>query len=397
MTNHGQDAVDLADLIETCKALSETFYVGPFRNAINVGSKADYFDIQVGQAFVEKWRDYQTGNNKDQNEAIYRLTKEISKIFQFADLQINSSTDLTTLQVMVDGKSYKLPELGSGLTQFILVLANAAIKKPAYVLIDEPKLNLHPSLQLDFLTTLTAYAKDGVIFSTHNIGLARAGADRIYSLRRIGAGESELREYESTPRLSEFLGELSFSGYQELGFNRVLLVEGSTDIKTMQQFLRLYRKEHEIVILPLGGSQLINESREAELCEVKRITDKVPVIIDSERSAPDDELEPSRASFVATCRRANITCHVVKRRATENYLSDDAVKKIKGDKYQALGPYEKLKRTPFGWAKEENWRIAREMTREELDETDLGIFLHSLQFCLILTCGRGATTLLSQM
>jgi len=35
----------------------------------------------------------------------------------------------------------------------------------------------------------------------------------------------------------------------------------------------------------------------------------------------------------------------------------------------------KLKEAEFGWAKEENWRIAREMTKGEIKDTDLGKFL----------------------
>ncbi len=51
---------------------------------------------------------------------------------------------------------------------------------------------------------------------------------------------------------------------------------------------------------------------------------------------------------------------------------------VKGDKYRALSPYEKLKEASPSWAKQENWRIAREMIREEIEKTDLGEFLNTL-------------------
>ena len=186
-----------------------------------------------------------------------------------------------TLQVFINGRSFRLTELGSGLTQFILVLANVATKQPTYILIDEPELNLHPSLQLDFLTTLASYAREGVLFGTHSLGLARASADCIYSLRKAAEGQSEVTDLETTPRLSEFLGELSFSGYRELGFDKIRLVEGRTDVKTIQQFLRRYRTDHQVVLLHLGGS--IDDSREAELEEVLRISHNVFALVDSER------------------------------------------------------------------------------------------------------------------
>lgn len=369
---------DLTDIGQVFENLAEVFYIGPFRNALNVVSDKDYFDIKVGRDFIKSWRDFKTGNTRKHNETAIRLTKDIKNIFGFDDLEINPSADDETIQVSINEKSYKLQELGSGITQFFLVLANAATKRPSYIFIDEPELNLHPSLQLDFLTTLGSYAREGIVFATHSIGLARASSDRIYSVRMNNEGKSEVAEFEAIPYLSELLGELSFSGYRELGFDKILLVEGTTDVKTIQQFLRLYRKDHQIVLLPLGGGSLINGSSEVELGEIKRISENVFALIDSERASLEAPLDPDREEFVETCEKVGITCHVLDRRATENYFTDEAVKNIKGSEYRALEPYQLLKDISHSWSKTENWRIARATTLEDLNETDLGEFLYSL-------------------
>lgn len=374
----GEPKADFTYLFQAFKDLSRSLYLGPFRNAINIGSEADYYDIKVGTAFIKTWRIYKTGNVKKNNEAIYKLTNDIKHIFGFDNLEINPSDDDQSLQIFINGKSYKLSELGSGITQFILVLANAAIKQPTYIFIDEPELNLHPSLQLDFLTTLGSYAHEGTVFSTHNIGLARASADWIYSVRKIDEGKSEIIKFETLENLSEFLGELSFSGYRDIGFDKILLVEGTTDLKAIQQFLRLYRKDHQIVLLPLGGKSLIRGSSEAELQEIKRLTGNVFALIDSERSALESPIEPKRKQFIEMCERIGIMCHTLERRAIENYFTDKAIKIVKGDKYQALNNYQILADISPAWSKTENWRIAREMTRKDLDSTDLGKFLESL-------------------
>ena len=189
---------------------------------------------------------------------------------------------------------------------------------------------------------------------------------------------SEVREYDSQPRLSEFLGELSYSGYKDLGFDKILLVEGATEIKTIQQFLRKYQKDHTIIVLPLGGSQMINGSREVELEEIKRISNNISAIIDSERNTENDPLSSDREDFKLICENIGIECHVLKFRSTENYLSDQAVKSVKGVKYSALQPYQKLDELKYGWAKSENWRIARVMSKDELEATDLGKFILEL-------------------
>ena len=149
-------------------------------------------------------------------------------------------------------------------------------------------------------------------------------------MRRIVYGESEVSEYQDTPRLSEFLGALSFSGYKDAGFDKVLLVEGRTDVKTIQQVLAKYKKDHQIVLLPLGGRTLINKNSKEELQEIKRITKNVFSVIDSEREHAGAPLDSGRQAFVSNCQDLGINIHVLNFRATENYFSDLAVKKVFG-------------------------------------------------------------------
>lgn len=369
---------DVSLVVDACKALSNTLYLPAFRNAVNAGASTDYFDMTVGQAFVSVWRNHKTGPTKRENEATERLTEDIRRILGFQRLAINASHDGKTIQLLIDGKSYRLDEVGAGIAQFILVLANAAIKEPDYVLIDEPELNLHPSLQLDFLTTLASYAKRGILYATHSYGLARAASDRIYSVVRNESGQSEVHLYEGTPRLAEFLGSLSYAGYAQLGFEKLLLVEGPTDVLTVQQFLRFYCKDHKVVLLPLGGRSLVNSQCGSQLAEVKRICPDVSALIDSERAEAGAEIEAPIAGFADVCQELGITCHLTDRRAIENYLVQAAVRKVEGEKYRALQPYERLQDVSPCWSKAENWRIAREMCSRDLEGTDVGQFLHGL-------------------
>jgi hypothetical protein len=163
-----------------------------------------------------------------------------------------------------------------------------------------------------------------------------------------------------------------------MGFEKVLLVEGPTEVRTIQQFLRMLGKDHKIVLLPMGGSSLINEKREPELQELKRISSNVSALIDSERATPNAALHSAREGFVRNCNAAAIDCHVLTRRAIENYFTDRAIKAVKGNQYSALRDYDALADTNPAWSKEENWRIAREMTLDELNETDLLEFLSKL-------------------
>jgi hypothetical protein len=128
----------------------------------------------------------------------------------------------------------------------------------------------------------------------------------------------------------------------------------------------------------LGVLFLINDSSELELRELHRITEHISVLIDSERTTAGAPLQGQRQAFLDTCVRLGMQAHALDRRATENYFTDDAVRSAMGPNYRAPGPYERLAELSPGWAKSENWRIARELRRDELEGTDLGDFLGNL-------------------
>jgi ABC-type Mn2+/Zn2+ transport system ATPase subunit len=372
----GRDAADLTAVYKVMQTLANCVYIPAYRNTINAGATQPYYDIQTGQAFISQWRAWQAGDVKQHSRAALRLTEAVRDIFGYQSLVVNASNSGETLQLYIDGESYLLPELGAGIAQFFMVLANVAVRKPPFVLIDEPELNLHLSLQYAFLRCLAAYVTEGVVFATHNLGLALAAADTTYSVRRVSPGRSEVHAYGDTPRLSEFLGEQSFAGYKALGFEKILLVEGVSDVRAIQHYLSIYGKQDKVVLLPLGGDNLINGSRIEELQEVVRICPNVVALIDSEKASATAPLQANRAAFIAACERLKppIRCHVLSRRALENYFTTEAVQAVFGPATKGLAEYDL---PPKAW-KRDNWRVAQEMQLADLEATDLGEFLGSL-------------------
>ena len=365
---------------EVFTQLAQMMFIGPFRHAVNLTGGEAYYDLKVGRPFISAWRAMKTGDDKQANQIAMRLTDEIGRIFGLQRLDINAAASDETLQLFKNGVPFKLAEVGAGLSEFIVVLASIAVKRPTWVLIDEPELHLHCSLQLDFLTALGAYATEGVLFATHSYGLARSAADELYVVRPHTGGGSEVVPYEHAENLSELLGELTFAGYQDLGYDLVLLVEGRTEIKVVQQLLRLYGKEHQVVLMPLGGGTLINGRSKEALDEVLRISKNVAALIDSERAAVNTPLERALQDFVDLCSTLSvpIKCHVLERRAMENYFTGRAIQEAVGAGAADPGPYEKDVHKRWR-GKNCNWRIARAMTKLELDQTDLGRFLSSLE------------------
>jgi predicted ATP-dependent endonuclease of OLD family len=371
-------------LVEARNLLYRTVYLGPYRNIANRADQgqAVYYDLVIGNSFVIQWDSYKSGIAKQGRYSALVTEEEIAELLGFDSLEINASQDKHTLLLTINKSTpLALMDVGSGIAQLILSIVSVATRSPSIILIDEPELHLHPSMQIKFLQVLAKYADYGVIFSTHAVGLARQVADQIYLVNQDRkTGKSSLTPFDAPKSGAQILGEMSYSQFNAMGGSHLLLVEGSSEVRLMHVLLRKLKIEASVMVLPLGGSSLIGTNRESELSEFKRTGASIFVLVDSEKSSFEEPLQSERAAFGNTCRQlfGEEQVHILERRATENYWPTSAIQKVKGENYKALEPFQLLRDAENSWNKSENWRIADASDWKDLQETDLGKFLLKL-------------------
>ena len=358
-----------------------TLYIGAHRNVVNqTAGGGGYYDLSVGSAFVADWDTLKNGADIEKARLAKRAEDIVRDLLGWESIAINKSTDGTQLYASTNKSRFALTELGTGVSELILCVITAAIKKPSWIFIDEPESHLHPALQVKFLSALEQLASCGVVFTTHSIGLARAAADSIYVMQQDKDSSSELRPFEAAKNYSELLGELQFSQFHELGFDKILLCEGVTEIKTLRQFLRLWGLDSTVMLVPLGGSALIDAKRVDELSEFNRFGAKIFVLVDSERTNAESS-STQRSKFVTECEKLFGTGHAMQteRRAIENYFPQRAINvAMRSEKYCKLEEFENSENLKPFWGKNNNWRIASEVTREELSGTDIDRFFKKI-------------------
>lgn len=365
--------------------LIDSLFIGPYRNISNQSSPGGiaHYDLPVGEAFVAQWRRLKTGTGRISKLAVIRTQSDIADLLGYRSLEISASEDSKTLSLVFNGQHiFSLSDVGSGISQLIFSIITAANRAAKIILIDEPELHLHPTMQARFLEALHRHAGYSTVFATHSVGLARQSANSIFVVsQNRTTGKSSITPFESAKNSAQLLGELSYSQFSAIGGKFLLLVEGSTEVRTFRVLLRKLEIETDVMIVPLGGSSLIGASRREEMTEFQRIGAEVFVLVDSERNVEADPLDAEHEGFFQICSDlfGSEQTFLTARRATENYLSDRAIKIVKSEKYRALGHYEKLESVEPAWAKNENWMIADEMTLDELKDTDLGEFLLKLQ------------------
>lgn len=362
-------------IMKTMGSLASTLYLPASRNAIlGSGSGSDY-GLPLGRTFVEKWDQMQAGDNKAEQALTDRVTQEMERILGINALHIQASADKKALQIKIAGRRYRLDEVGSGISHLMVTLVIAAIEQRDYILIDEPEMGLHPSLQVEFLLSLGKLAKKGVVFSTHNIGLARGVADEIVSVHRHGDDHSSVEAFVHEAMPIERVGELQFGLYKDLNYTTTVLVEGPSDVRFFKEWLRVLRLDRRTALMWMDGSNVIKGNLES-LKDLRRAcAGCVVAIVDSDRAEYGGPAVPKQEAFAKACTGMGIPCLVTERRATEHYLSDRAVQEEFGVGKRGLTPYEELGANKYFWGKPQSWRAAGRMSREEILSTDVGKFL----------------------
>jgi hypothetical protein len=368
----------LAPIVAAFAELSRSKYIGADRNLISQ-TQGLYYDIEMGTELVSTWNQWKFGGIRAQELRCRTLEERIRRAFGLSRFEIRTNATRTMLQLLVDNRTYLLNEVGTGLAQYILVGANLLIHPCSYALIDEPESNLHPGIQGDFLEMIEEYAEKSVLFSSHSLGLVSTFATDAYHTERLADGTTRLNSLDRNSFRSPSMRALLYSGFIDVGAEVVIFVEGPHDVSAVRAFLRTMGKRHSGAVLTVHGDSSIAHRPGEYLDELLKVipANQLLFIIDSERDAVGARLAPEREAFSLECERRAIRCLLTERRALENYLTDIALKKIKGEEHRALAPYERLDRAARDlWSKAENGLIAAEMTLDDILATDLGLFLN---------------------
>jgi hypothetical protein len=111
------------------------------------------------------------------------------------------------------------------------------------------------------------------------------------------------------------------------------------------------------------------------LSELRRLSDDVRAVVDSERGAEGAQPSQAHREFARACDDAGIPIKILDRRATENYFTAAAIQSATGVPHAPLAHFERLTDRANPWGKADNYKIARAMPWAELANTDLGEFI----------------------
>lgn len=355
----------------------KVLYIGAFRAALEQPG-GQYTDITTGYEFIKQWSMWQGSGDVEKAKKLGQLIIELQNLFGYKQFSITPNHDKNNLLITTDDGVFTLNEMGGGITHFIITLGNALIHQPSIILIDEPEAGLHPQMQETFVRALAKKASYGLIATSHSIGLARSVADQISILTRESGSSPVIAPYGQHfhPTISQSLHEMGYSQFAEMGGNKILLVEGRTDVKCFREILRLYGIENKFIILPIGQELIAADTTKMieELSELTRFNTSVAVIIDSELENSSATLARDRKTLLDECKKLGFATFATDKRATENYITQEAIDKL-GLGVNALTQYEER---PLSWVnKHKNWLLFNQMKKNDFIGTKLDEFIQN--------------------
>ncbi len=245
--------------------------------------------------------------------------------------------------------------------------------------IEEPEIYLHPKAQRDLIQSLSKLKESGnqIILTSHSpVFVSEVGKDEIVLVTRQNGATKVTQQGGVDPeKVAEELGILPRDDLA--GYSACLFVEGPADAYFYKQIAeKLYKSgkipknldDAEIGVIPVGGDNLKFFVEQRLLVKLNR---KYAVIVDSDKKSLDQQVSDKKHRWKQECERQGGKFYILRKRAIENYLHPDAIKRAL-NKQVNVEDYNDVKKDiscNYDWEKHLK-PVIQVMTPEEILERD---------------------------
>lgn len=233
-----------------------------------------------------------------------------------------------------DDELVTFESLGSGFRQIFNLALTIASTSNSIVLIDEPELNMHPSLLRRLMKLIFSNNTNQYIISTHSNVLLDAQHEK--SVYRISGGQySTVMKCDNVDDSRDLLNDLGVRASEILQSNGIIWVEGPSDRTYIKKWLELNSSESEegldYSFQYYGGKLLAHYSIDSDIDDFINILDinrNAYIVMDSDwkdnsREWKLEDLAERKRKIIDVCEQKNIPYWVTAGTEIENYISNE--------------------------------------------------------------------------
>lgn len=289
-----------------------------------------------------------------QKELLNQLNDIVGDDYRFTNIVVQTINDTDSLiwEIFLEDEikgRIALSQSGSGLKTIIMLLvytilipARDKCKLTDYIFIfEELENNLHPSLQRNIIRYIESLVSAGATFfiTTHsNIFIdSYSNPDdvNLYHLFKSD-GSLKLDRVDSFLEKNSILNDVGFRASDILQSNGIIWVEGPSDRLYINKWIDLWSngelkegKDYQCVFY--GGrllSHLTTDSEVEDLVNLLKVNRNSIILIDSDKSSGDDNINATKCRIQSECERNNLMCWITDGREIENYIPKDIILQV---------------------------------------------------------------------
>ncbi len=229
--------------------------------------------------------------------------------------------------------------LGDGLQTIITILFPLFVRKESktIVFIEEPETHLHPEWQSKLLNALKEFKNHQFFISSHSTSFINDGETNVFSIVKEDTIITIDKVNDNAKRSLIF--DLGYRPSDLLLANYILWVEGQSDKIYIQKLLEMYASDLQeglhYTIMLFGGENyrhFIPGEDEIDLSIFKSLNSHFGIILDSDRSSEDCQINDRKQKIQAKFHEIDAFCWVTNKREIENYIPlktfEHAVRKV---------------------------------------------------------------------